>query len=375
MKFKKMLSCIKNIWWKYELNLPLIKRRFDSIFLSYKNINSAFWYFFDDLYLDNIILWISKINHTFLFYKLDLNSVVEEEYILKNIIKINKNILNKKYSFLFLEKEDFSIKIITNFKNNDFDFYIEKDIFFIKNKILNSIILEKKLNLKNNIWNNYSKINFESSKYTSILDVYFLENYFIKTKNSILFNEKIENFIFENKFLDKEFLPKNILKIYEKWYLKNKKHFWENIFFWKQNKNFYKKLELLKIFLEFKNYYNLRLDLINYWDLEEYFIEFEDNFTLKKFNQNRNNIKIDFSRINIEKIDKNLISINKQIWNFVLNYYNLEESFLKIKNLENNLENTKILEQKNRLEITKENIEKIKKEYLEYFKIFLDKIQ
>ena len=116
MKFKKMLSCIKNIWWKYELNLPLIKRRFDSIFLSYKNINSAFWYFFDDLYLDNIILWISKINHTFLFYKLDLNSVVEEEYILKNIIKINKNILNKKYSFLFLEKEDNSIEIITNLK-------------------------------------------------------------------------------------------------------------------------------------------------------------------------------------------------------------------------------------------------------------------
>jgi len=233
-----MLSYIKNKWDKYELNFPLIKRKFDSIFINYKQLNSSLWYFFDDIFLDNILLGISKFGEKFLFYSLDLKNVIEEE----NIILDYKN---KK------------IKIITSFKNINFDFYIDEKIFYIKNKVLNSIICKKEVIFKD-IKDNQQNIE-KIEKSTNILDIYFLKNFFIQSKNEVFFNEKIGNFMFENIKNKSDFLPKNILKVNEKWYIKIQNNVSEKIFFWRKRKNIYEKLKFLKTFLEFKNFYNLKI--------------------------------------------------------------------------------------------------------------------
>jgi hypothetical protein len=57
-----------------------------------------------------------------------------------------------------------------------------------------------------------------------------------------------------------------------------------------------------------------------------------------------------------------------------LNYYELEKNYDKINKLNLENKNSKILEQTKRLEIFRESLEKIKKEYLKYFKEFLDKL-
>ena len=57
-----------------------------------------------------------------------------------------------------------------------------------------------------------------------------------------------------------------------------------------------------------------------------------------------------------------------------MNYYNLEQNYNKIKKINSEYENSKILEQSKRLEIFRKDLEKVKEEYLKYFREFLDKI-
>jgi len=81
-----------------------------------------------------------------------------------------------------------------------------------------------------------------------------------------------------------------------------------------------------------------------------------------------------FSKINLEKIDNNMINANKQIQDFTMNYYNLEQNYNKIKKINIEYKNSKILEQSKRLEIFKKDLEEIKEIYFKYFKEFLEKV-
>jgi len=81
-----------------------------------------------------------------------------------------------------------------------------------------------------------------------------------------------------------------------------------------------------------------------------------------------------FSKINLEKIDNNMINANKQIQDFTMNYYNLEQNYNKIKKINSEYKNSKILEQSKRLEIFKKDLEEIKEIYFKYFKEFLEKV-
>ena len=369
-----MLSYIKNNKNWYLLELPLIKRQFDSIYINYKNSSSVFWDFFGSIFFENILIWISNFGKKYLFYHLDLDKIIESEYIILNFNFFNINIFNKKYSILVLTLESWEYKIFSNLDNADFEVFFEKNILIIKNKILGSVIFEKKIE-GNIVLDSLQNFSNENYNYTSILDIYFFNNIFIKSDNLINFDENIENFNFENKFFDNKFYPKNKLEISEKWIVKKSKTFYSSLlnslsFQGKKDTNYYDKLELLKKFLLFKNKYNFTLDSINYKNLNKYFEEF--NFFSPKSVSIKD--KININKLNLEKIDENLVNISKQIQDFTMNYYNLEQNYNKIKKINSEYENSKILEQSKRLEIFKKDLEKVKEEYLKYFREFLDKI-
>jgi hypothetical protein len=242
----------------------------------------------------------------------------------------------------------------------------------VKNFELNSIIFENNLNcLLTESFSPLKKSKLKNKKYTSILDIYFFNNFFIKQEKILDFQENIEKFIFKNNKFENKFYPRNKLEIFEEGFIKKEKSFFEKLF--SKESNRYEKLKLLKIFLEFKNNYDFVLDLINYEDLNKYFENFnKKNISISKDIETIK--KINFKNINIDKIDKNLENINKQIQDFSLNYYELEKNYDKINKLNLENKNSKILEQTKRLEIFRESLEKIKKEYLKYFKEFLDKL-
>ncbi len=363
----------KDINW-YTIDFPLIKRTFDSIFLNYKWVNLNFWNLFNDVYFEKSLFWISKINNFFLFYYLDLENFIDKEFILSDFEKINVTIFDEKYSIFLLYLINWEIVILNNYKENDFDFFIEQNIFKVKNKELNSIIFEKNLKLNNFSTEEFSHINKlkVENNYTSILDIYFFRNFFIKSKYIIDFNFGIQNYLIKNITLENKFFPNNILSIFEKGNIKSRKSFIEKIFnFNKKNK--YKDLKILKKFLLFKNRYDFLIDSIYYEDLNLFLKDF---FFLDK----NNNKNLDFEdinkfKINLEEIDNNLLSINSQIHNFMINYYNLEKNYEKINKLNNENKSLKILEQNKRLELFKINLEKIKKEYLKYFRNFLSQLE
>jgi hypothetical protein len=132
----------------------------------------------------------------------------------------------------------------------------------VKNLELNSIIFENNLNcLSTEIFSPLKKSKLKNKKYTSILDIYFFNNFFIKQEKILDFQENIEKFIFKNNKFENKFYPRNKLEVFEEGFMKKEKSFFEKLFSKKENR--YEKLELLKIFLEFKNNYDFVLDLIN----------------------------------------------------------------------------------------------------------------
>jgi len=371
-----MFSNIKYINNKYVLELPLIKRKFDNIYINYKKVNSSFWILFNWVFFKNTIFWVSNFWKNKLFYSLDLEKFRESEFLINSLKIFNINIFNKNYSIIILFLVNWKTKILTKIDKKNFNIIIEKWILKVINVELNSIIFEK--DISNILFNNFVFwIDKEiKQKYTSILDIYFFNNFFIKSEKLLNFDENIENFIFKNKEFGNLFLPKNKLEIFEKWNLHVKISFIEKIsnIFWK-NKNKYDKLKLLKTFLQFKNNYDFVLDSIYYEDLKEYFGEFK--FKNSYLISSRKKEKLEWfniQKLNLEKTDWNLENINKQIQDFSLNYYELERNYAKLNKLENNNKNSKILEQNKRLELFKIDLEKLKKQYLEYFKEFLDKI-
>jgi len=383
-----MFSYIKNTKNWYLLELPLIKRFFDSIYINYKNTSWVFWSFFEDLFFSNSIFWISEFWNKFLFYYLDLEKFEEEEFLIFDFKKFNINIFWDKKSILILNLGD-SYKILTSLDNLDFEVFIDWWNLKVKNKILNSIILDEKLNslstegfypqgVPRSSLKDLDE-NLKIKNYTSILDIYFFKNFFIKSNNLVNFNIFIDNFLFNNENFYNEFLPENKLKIYEKWTLKQtKKDFISNfIEKFKNNKksNYYEKLELLKKLLLFKNNHNFLLESIDYEDLLEYFEEFNFIYenTNKGYSLGQQRV-LTLWKLNPEKIDENLDSINNQIQIFMLNYYNLEKNYDKINELNNENKDSKILEQNKRLEIFKKDLEKVKGEYLKYFREFLEKV-
>ena len=82
-----MLSYIKNNKNWYLLELPLIKRQFDSIYINYKNSSSVFWDFSGSIFFENTIIWISNFGEKYLFYHLDLDKIIESEYIILKKLK------------------------------------------------------------------------------------------------------------------------------------------------------------------------------------------------------------------------------------------------------------------------------------------------
>ena len=369
-KYKFMQSHIKNNKNGYTLELPLIKRKFDSIYINYKNSSSVFWDFFVSIFFKNIIFGVSNFWEKYLFYVLDLEKIVESEFIVLDFKFFNINIFNKKSSILVLFLENGDKKIFSSLYNVDFEVFVEKDILIIKNKVLDSVIFEKKLVGNENFHSLQSSK--KNNTYTSILDIYFFDNLFIKSENKINFSEEIEKFNFENKKFENKFFPENKLIIFEEWVVKKRKSFLDKLFF-KKIENYYSKLELLKKYLLFKNNYNFLLESIDYEDLNEYFQEF--NFIDKNAGHPQvGPLQNLFSKINLEKIDNNMINANKQIQDFTMNYYNLEQNYNKIKKINIEYKNSKILEQSKRLEIFKKDLEEIKEIYFKYFKEFLEKV-
>ena len=372
-----MFSYIKNNKNWYLLELPLIKRNFDSIYINYKNSTSAFWDFFESILFENTIFWISKFGEKYLFYYLDLEKVIENEFLVFDFKFFNINIFNKKYSILVLTLENWQNKIFSSLDNSDFEVFIEKNILKVKNKVLGSIVFEKKLKPSPSHSQGERGNQKINKNYTSILDIYFFNNLFIKSEKLLKFSKNIESFNFQNKEFNNDFFPKNKLEVFEKWEIKKRKTFYNSLLnslpFQGKEANGYQKLELLKKYLLFKNNYDFILESINYEDLLEYFEEFNfiDKNTRHPQGEPLQNL---FWKINLEKLDTNLQNINKQIQDFTMNYFNLEQNYDKIKKLNSEYKNSKILEQNKRLELFKKDLEKVRGEYLKYFREFLEKI-
>lgn len=394
---KKSFSYIRATKNGFTLELPLIKRTFESLYINYNNSSSSFWNMFEDMYVDDYIFGLTMINNNELFfYSLNLDKFEEEEMLITNFEMKTINVAWIKYSIIILHYNN-QFKVISNIGNKDFSIGITNDLIVVKNSVLNSVVFEHKVTDKKycldvfDYWiekNNTDKDVLDNSSWKRInatdynfLEIYYFSNLFLKWTNYnflTIYKEKYYNLSKKNT---EDFYPESILSIYKKLNIQEQKLLYTPNFFdgilWKHIQFDSKILSDIKRYLLFKNHHNIVLDYDEkYSDIDDEFNWFvnigawiEKEF-LQWFWSKEINIKFD----NIEKIPKDLGLFNRQLLFFQMNLYNLDKNSVKISEIKNEVDSTKLKEQKLRLAITEKNINKLRGEYVDLLKRYLEKI-
>ena len=365
-----MLSCIKHTSDWYVLNLPLIKRTFDSIYIHYNDVSTSLWNAVKDLAFRDTIIGISQCAGSYLIYILDLDSLSEQEYVTSHYEIVTYSLAWRKESIFYIWESRKPI-ILSSIRSPDFAVDCEDNKIIVTNIQLSSVVFEKEilpapLGKEKEIEKSNNTL-----LYTPIIDVHFFENFLIHTKTEISFPLEITGFRFTAKEMNSDIWNHWMLSVEEKWWVKKPLNFYERLILRKQTSK-YTKLEPLKKFLLFKNSHTFLLQSIGYRNLDallQTFPKFEKSQDLSL----AKNIIIP-RKINIAKYDEHLGTIQKQLCHFIFHYQVLEENSHNISNLKSDHENHEIIMQSKRIQKLQQDMHNIKQIYKKQFTHYLSKI-
>lgn len=363
-----MKSTINVLSNSIEIDFPFTKRRFDALYINYKWKVFNFWF---DLpfSMENFLVGFAKLNEYNLLYFLDLDKLVEWEYVCKDFKIMTLNLFWEKVDLILCFRKN-QVKVIVLKSVSNVIFLVKDNKLLVKNKVLWTILYEKDIKQifsENILKNDYTKrqINLSEKVYKKleVINVYFFQNLFLNTKSSIdlvfweIFSKYLNDFLFLvegiNKNKEKFFKNVDIYKVlnfYEinEWLNKNELSLTEKKF-----------LDDLKKFLFFKNRYFLLLDVI--WKYEKFFKEFNLISRVKIKLPNFENISQNLEKQNIEKFSEDIVDFMQSFMYLQYLMFNLKNIKDKIEKLNLDISNLpKKQEFALRLKILKNNLSKIK---------------
>ena len=123
---KKSFSYIRATKDGFTLELPLIKRTFESLYINYNNSSSSFWNMFEDMYVDDYIFGWTIIDNKLFFYSLNLYKFEEEEMLITSFEMKTVNVAWIKYSVIKLLVVYFNIYKISKLFNFSYELVLDK---------------------------------------------------------------------------------------------------------------------------------------------------------------------------------------------------------------------------------------------------------
>jgi len=325
------------------INLPLIKRSLDNIYVNYK-WKSLNYKFFDKVYFENVIFWTLDLNRWKIFYYLNLDTLDEKEIYCDDFKIVNYKYQNTNYTIIVYVKQNY-IKYFLN-KNlpNELELVINFDKIVIKNTIFWTILFEEKNDFKT-----YKVDNQDLEKELEIFTIYSFNSLFFDTKIENNFIESYDNFKIKVNNFKTDFYHIQKVDISKKLLLNDLKIYFNNWSFIDKDSSFLKDFQKV---MKFKNQYLTKIE-----SLDKFKTFIPEKLTLKEIDSVENFDNIDISKFNVELISSSIISFQNNIRNLQLLLFYLENTENKISNLDISFKKADITA---RLLIMQENINIIK---------------
>lgn len=328
----------------YKIDLWFYTRFFDYIIFAQSGKIREFWkenIQISDFKVDeNIIIWCSDffgwkvINIFYTDTFEDIYRLVQDVILVSFCIKwVNY------YVLLFLDLE-WNIWYYSNFKDPFYDIVLENNLLQVINNRVDTVVFSKELSFVA-----FEKITHHRYSWNSLFDVYFLENNFNSLKN-------------EKLIQDLYLLDKTLFIIEKKfWVLK----------FWIFDLNHIQKLK--KLFLNF-NTNQILMYLPENTFLQKTLDDFEDISKLE-FEK----VELDFQLPeNIFEYDEKYLKFQKDIIKLQYILYSLKISYKQTLDINTDSDSSYIELSQERLQLTKENLEKNIVFYENKYNDFIHKI-
>jgi len=359
------------VLWLYNIKLPWINRYFEKIIIWINWTQKKYWKAdkkFEKINLNDTFIWYSIFDTYYILCFINLKNLKSQYFFVKSfdVFDIKLDLINNNF-FIFKDFND-NIWFYTNYEWNDYCFEIKNKDFIVKNNIFDSEIFRKDINFSN--WNT-KELNFctwNVYNYLNIADFIIYDDFFIKwdESNFDVFFDFIKKYNWKNIKVNNNINIKLKITKYDTLYYPkiniNLKVFIKNI-------NNFDLTDIRKLILSFFNE-NIVCNLINKKHIQDYFWKYLNDFT----NVNLENIEPHFT------IPKNIYESNDIFEKFKIdllklryNLFLLKENYnskINIKNQDN--EHIKLANTK--LNINKEILRKIIKNYEKVFWEFLKKI-
>ncbi len=361
MEIKSVVQVGKEV----EIILPLINRTFDGIYLRYQWKPLGHNFPVQNLNIDQILLGYTRLSFGNLVYILNLNELSDKEIFCEDFYVYEIEYLNRKIWILVWIKWWKINFLILGEKLPELEIFINSSQIIVKNKILDTIIFEKTLDLKwHHIITTEKLGNITSNKrLLELISLYEFNNLFFSTETVEFPINVKDDFLIKIGEFKSEWLIVKQTDIFRQVELNLVWNYFHNLFKKDLQATFIK--DFVK-FVKFKNRYFAKVDSHPL---------FKDLFP--KGSLITNSVvfleKFDFDKVTFEEFDKDLIDFQNSIVYIQYLLYSLEKVKTNINNM--NLSWSEIRwDFVKRLKILNENILKIRSKLKSYFLLYLQNL-